>query len=167
MDPAQMSYIQDIRIAFALWEGLTTLDPRTLEPTEGVAYYPPQISEDGKTYRFTLRPDARWSNGDPVTARDFVRGWRRAIEPGTADVYAELISRYVDEAESYVHWRMEHVAVLGLVRQLQNGSPIRIDAVRDALREDRDDLAAFEERASESTLSFEQMLKRLNLDGKV
>ena len=48
-----------------------------------------------------------------------------------------------------------------------NVSELINDAVRDALREDRDDLAAFEERASEPTLSFEQMLKRLNLDGKV
>ncbi|MEM7146845.1 MAG: CopG family transcriptional regulator [Verrucomicrobiota bacterium] len=38
-------------------------------------------------------------------------------------------------------------------------------AVREALREDREDLAAFDERASEPTLSFEQMLKRLDLDG--
>ena len=48
-----------------------------------------------------------------------------------------------------------------------NVSELINDAVRDALREDRDDLAAFEERATESTISFEQMLKRLNLDGKV
>ena len=48
-----------------------------------------------------------------------------------------------------------------------NVSELINDAVRDALREDRDDLAAFEERASEPTISFEQMLKRLNLDGKV
>jgi len=48
-----------------------------------------------------------------------------------------------------------------------NVSELINDAIRDALREDRDDLAAFEERASEPTISFEQMLKRLNLDGKV
>lgn len=48
-----------------------------------------------------------------------------------------------------------------------NVSELINDAVRNALREDRDDLAAFEERASEPTLSFEQMLKRLNLDGQV
>jgi hypothetical protein len=48
-----------------------------------------------------------------------------------------------------------------------NVSELINDAIRDALREDRDDLAAFEERGAESTISFEQMLKRLNLDGKV
>jgi len=40
-------------------------------------------------------------------------------------------------------------------------------AIRSALREDRDDLSAFDERATEPTISFEEMVKRLNLDGKI
>ena len=45
-------------------------------------------SDNNTTYTFTLRPDARWSNGDPVTAYDFVYAWQRAVDPATASPYA-------------------------------------------------------------------------------
>ncbi|GMU21195.1 MAG: hypothetical protein AMXMBFR13_12880 [Phycisphaerae bacterium] len=124
LDPAQMSYSQDIRLAQALWEGLTRLHPRTTAPIEGAARLPPEISSDGMRYVFTLRDEARWSNGDPVTAADFVRGWRRAIEPGTADVYAELVTDYIAGAREYVTWRTEQMEVLQFVRLLEDGSPV-------------------------------------------
>jgi len=130
LDPAQMSYVQDGRLAKAVWEGLTDYHPKTTKPIEGVAYFPPEISEDRTRYVFTLRSEAKWSNGDPVTADDFIRGWRRAIEPGTADVYAELISRHIAGAQTYLDWRTAHVALLGLIRQLQTGSPIKLEALR-------------------------------------
>jgi len=132
LDPARMSYSHDIRIVLALWEGLTRLDVETVRPIAGAAFLP-TISDDHRTYTFTIRPDARWSNGDAVTARDFVRGWRRAIEPGTSDVYAELIVQYLDGATDYVAWRTEFTSLLGLVRQLQRGSPISVTAARTAL----------------------------------
>ena len=49
-------------------------------------------SADGKTWTFTIRKDAKWSNGDPVTAKDFVYSWRRTIDPKTASEYAYLFS---------------------------------------------------------------------------
>ena len=49
-------------------------------------------SADGKTWTFTLRKNAKWSNGDPVTAQDFVYSWRRTIDPKTASEYAYLFS---------------------------------------------------------------------------
>ena len=49
------------------------------------------ISEDGKTYTFHLR-DAKWSNGDAVTAADFVFGWHRAVDPATASEYSYMLS---------------------------------------------------------------------------
>ena len=49
------------------------------------------ISEDGKTYTFHLR-DAKWSNGDAVTAADFVFGWQRAVDPANASEYAYMLS---------------------------------------------------------------------------
>ncbi|WP_270237345.1 peptide ABC transporter substrate-binding protein [Lactobacillus delbrueckii] len=49
-------------------------------------------SADGKTWTFTLRKDAKWSNGDRVTAKDFVYSWRRTIDPKTASEYAYLFS---------------------------------------------------------------------------
>ncbi|MFC6182433.1 peptide ABC transporter substrate-binding protein [Lactiplantibacillus daowaiensis] len=51
-----------------------------------------KISKDKKTYTFTLRKNAKWSNGDKVTAKDFVYGWRRTVNPKTASQYAYLYS---------------------------------------------------------------------------
>jgi len=51
-----------------------------------------KISKDGKTYTFTLRKNAKWSNGDKVTAKDFVYGWQRTVNPKTASQYAYLYS---------------------------------------------------------------------------
>ena len=50
-----------------------------------------EISEDGKTYTFHLR-DAKWSNGDAVTAADFVFGWQRAVDPANASEYSYMLS---------------------------------------------------------------------------
>ena len=50
------------------------------------------VSEDGLTYTFHLRKDAKWSNGDPVKADDFVFGWQRAVDPATASEYSYMLS---------------------------------------------------------------------------
>ena len=49
------------------------------------------ISDDGLTYTFKIRDDAFWSNGDPVTADDFVFGWQRACDPAFASEYSYMI----------------------------------------------------------------------------
>lgn len=49
------------------------------------------ISADGKTYTFNLRKDAKWSNGDSVTAHDFVYSWRRLANPDTGAQYAQMV----------------------------------------------------------------------------
>ncbi|PFA66403.1 peptide ABC transporter substrate-binding protein [Bacillus sp. AFS015802] len=56
----------------------------------GMAAEEPQISEDGKTYTFKIR-DAKWSNGDPVTANDFVYAWQKALNPDTGAEYAYIM----------------------------------------------------------------------------
>lgn len=50
------------------------------------------VSKDKKTYTFTLRKNAKWSNGDKVTAKDFVYSWQRTVNPKTASEYAYLFS---------------------------------------------------------------------------
>jgi len=118
LDPARMSWHYDNQMALGLWEGLAAYHPQTVQPIPGVAYLPPDISPDATVYTFTLRPDARWSNGDPVTAHDFVFAWRRAIEPGTAKDYAALLTDNIVGAQQYTDFRNNAVRTLTLLRDL-------------------------------------------------
>ncbi|QNU24272.1 peptide ABC transporter substrate-binding protein [Geobacillus zalihae] len=70
-------------------EGLYRLG-KDNKPVPGVAESY-TVSEDGKTYTFKLRQDAKWSNGDPVTAHDFVFAWRRVLDPKTKAEYAYIM----------------------------------------------------------------------------
>ena len=82
LDPNRMSWLEDIRIGYALWEGLYALEPKTLEPIPGAASEI-DLTPDRRGYTFHIRPEARWSNGDPLKAGDFVFAWRRMLEhPG-------------------------------------------------------------------------------------
>jgi len=78
LDPHIISGTPEFNIVSALLEGLVTPDPVTLKPLPGVAESW-DISDDGLIYTFHLNPRARWSNGDPVTAQDFVWSWPRVI----------------------------------------------------------------------------------------
>ncbi|HPD15855.1 MAG TPA: peptide ABC transporter substrate-binding protein [Planctomycetota bacterium] len=89
LDPAKMTGLHELNIALALFEGLTTLHPRTLRPVPGVAESW-DVSPDGRRYVFRLRP-ARWSNGEPLTAADFVWSWQRVLDPATQAKYASLL----------------------------------------------------------------------------
>ncbi len=71
------------------YEGLVSMGPDG-SPVPGVAERW-TASEDGRRYTFTLRPAARWSNGDPVVAADFVAAWRRLVDPATASQYALML----------------------------------------------------------------------------
>ena len=53
---------------------------------------PWDVSPDGVVYRFHLRPDARWSNGEPVVAEDFAAAWRRLVDPHTGAQYADILN---------------------------------------------------------------------------
>ncbi len=76
------------RVMNNVFEGLYRLDQND-EPTPGMAESY-EVSEDGKVYTFKLR-DAKWSNGDPVTANDFVFAWRKALDPNTGSEYAYIM----------------------------------------------------------------------------
>jgi oligopeptide transport system substrate-binding protein len=97
LDPKGMSWLQDIRVAYALWEGLYTLDPQTLEAVPGTADRI-DLSPDQTVYTFHIRPAARWTNGDPVTAHDFVFAWRRALEEPQDYTY---LMYYIRGAKAY------------------------------------------------------------------
>ncbi len=89
LDPHVGEGQPEARIYLALYEGLTSYDPRTLEPIPGVAERW-EVNEDSTEFVFHLRPSARWSNGDPVTAHDFVYSIRRAVSPELAADYAYM-----------------------------------------------------------------------------
>ncbi len=80
---AAVNLLRDVR------EGLVTFDAQG-EPVPGVASSWESL-DGGLRYRFTLRPEARWSDGSTVTADDFVRAWKQALTPATAAVNAALL----------------------------------------------------------------------------
>lgn len=88
LDPALVSGQLEGRLCSALYEGLTRRDSRGKSIPAAAQSW--NISPDGKTYTFHLRPDLRWSNGDPVTSSDYRESWLRALHPNTASPYAEI-----------------------------------------------------------------------------
>lgn len=95
VDPALVSGQPEGRVINGLFEGLVRLTPQERLPvTGGPEEWPGtaeswEISEDQKTYTFHIREDARWSNGDPVTAEDYRYSMRRFLSPITAAEYAK------------------------------------------------------------------------------
>ncbi|MEH6978415.1 peptide ABC transporter substrate-binding protein, partial [Bacillus pseudomycoides] len=79
-----------------IFEGLYVLDNQD-KPVPGVAKSF-EKSEDGKRYTFHLRKDAKWSNGESVTAHDFTFSWKRTLSPGTASQYAYMLF-YIKNAQ--------------------------------------------------------------------
>lgn len=90
-DPAFAAAAPDTDAVRALFEGLTDYDPKTLTPVPAVATRW-ESSADGRVWTFYLRENARWSNGDRVTASDFVRSWERTIKIGPLAPHTELLA---------------------------------------------------------------------------
>lgn len=109
LDPQGTSWLVDFRVIEGLFEPLLKVNPATLELEPAAAEALPEVSPDGLTYTFRLRQDAKWSNGDPVRAADYVYGWSRALLPDFAADYAGLFF-CIDGAEDYFTWRGEQLA---------------------------------------------------------
>lgn len=90
LDPALTTGLAEFKILSALFEGLVTADSDTLEikPAAAKSW---KIEEGGTLYTFKLDPKSKWSNGDKVTAQDFVFAWRRALNPAIAAEYATML----------------------------------------------------------------------------
>ncbi len=110
LDLAQMTWMQDLRVARLLYEGLTRADVMSagFGPLPGVAERW-DISPDALTYTFHLRADARWSNGEPVTAHDFVYAWRRCLLPDHAADYFALFAK-IQGGRAFYDWRTARLA---------------------------------------------------------
>lgn len=90
LDPHLVTGLLEHRILTALFEGLTKIDPETLEPVPATADSW-EVSDDGLVYTFHLRNDAAWSDGAPVTAHDFLYGWQRILTPKLASEYYYML----------------------------------------------------------------------------
>jgi oligopeptide transport system substrate-binding protein len=93
-DPAAASAPPETDIVRAVYDGLTDTDARTLEPVPAVAARW-TASEDFKTWTFYLRKDAKWSNGETVTAKDFVRSWQRLTSLGEKVQQRKLLKNII------------------------------------------------------------------------
>jgi ABC-type oligopeptide transport system substrate-binding subunit len=77
-DPAQISSPADVDILRNVFSGLYKFDSK-LQEVPDIATGPPAVTADGRTYTFQIRKDAKFSNGDPITADDFIYSWTRAV----------------------------------------------------------------------------------------
>ncbi len=108
LDPQRMSYQHEIRRGETIYEGLVALNPKDCSIKPGVAQRW-STSSDGLVWTFNLRRDAKWSNGDLVTTKDFVYAWRRALLPDTAADYSGFFFE-IEGAEAFFQWRAKALA---------------------------------------------------------
>ncbi len=91
LDPQLVSSCSEEILIRNMFEGLCRLDTEGNVVLGAAQQY--ELSSDGLTYTFTLREDALWSNGEPVTAADFVLGFKRGVDPATKSPKASLLSQ--------------------------------------------------------------------------
>lgn len=90
LDPHITTGLTEYSVMLAMFEGLTTLHPETMAVQPGTAESW-EVSEDGLTYTFKIDPDAKWSNGDPVTSHDFAFSIERILTPALGAPYAYML----------------------------------------------------------------------------
>ena len=108
LDPQRLSYQHDVRTSRSLFEGLVNVNGEHGTPEAAVAVSW-QRGEDGRTWTYHLRDDARWSNGAPVTSHDFIYAWRRAILPDLAADYTGFFLS-IEGAKDFFEWRVKALA---------------------------------------------------------
>ncbi|EHZ9210256.1 TPA: peptide pheromone-binding protein TraC [Enterococcus faecalis] len=91
LDPATAVDQTSITLLANVMEGLYRLDEKN-QPQPALAAGQPKVSNDGKTYTIVIRDGAKWSDGTPITAEDFVVAWQRVVDPETASPNMELFS---------------------------------------------------------------------------
>jgi oligopeptide transport system substrate-binding protein len=111
LDPHIADAYTDVRLIAALFEGLTAIDERTSQAVPAAAESW-EHSPDGLVWTFHLRPNLRWSNGEPLPAEDFVQSWRRSLSPQLASPYAYFLFA-VKNAEAFNAGRITDAAALG------------------------------------------------------
>ena len=116
LDPTKSNCIPDNEIQHALTESLVRNTGGEVVPGVAEKW---DVSEDGLTYTFYLNPDAKWSDGEQITAQDFVYSWQRLMNPDTAAPYA-FIGEYLKNGLAVEKGEMDP-SQLGVVAQ--DGTP--------------------------------------------
>nr|WP_233021708.1 peptide pheromone-binding protein TraC [Enterococcus faecalis] len=91
LDPATAVDQTSITLLANVMEGLYRLDEKN-QPQPAIAAGQPKVSNNGKTYTIVIRDGAKWADGTPITAEDFVVAWQRVVDPETASPNVELFS---------------------------------------------------------------------------
>ena len=112
LDPLHTFTSFESQFYTGIYEGLVVANPMTLEPEPGVASSW-ESPDKGKTWRFTLRPDARYSNGDKVRAQDFVASWLRMLNPSNNAEYSFLFD-VIKGAHAYRTGAQKDPATVGI-----------------------------------------------------
>jgi oligopeptide transport system substrate-binding protein len=112
LDPQVVTAYSDQNILLALFEGLTAVDEATSRAAPACAESW-EASADGLSWTFHLRDGLRWSNGEALTADDFVQSWRRILGPALASEYAYLLYP-VRNARAFNEGRLADPSALGL-----------------------------------------------------
>lgn len=136
LDPQVVTGVPENKIINALFEGLVAEGPKGDDTVGGVAERW-DISEDGRVYTFHLRADAKWSNGDPVTAQDFIASYKRILTPALGAEYAYKLHPVVG-AEDFNKGKLADFSKVGfqaadartLVVTLNNRTPFLIEAMK-------------------------------------
>ena len=103
LDPQRAEDAFSYDVLRDMYEGLTASAPNgEVQPAAATSW---RVENDGKVYVFSLRRDARWSNGDPLTASNFVDGFRRAVDPSTGSGAADLL-RSIQNAPEILEGRL-------------------------------------------------------------
>lgn len=111
LDPHLADAYTDSRLLGALFEGLSVIDERTSQAVPAAAESW-ETSADGLVWTFHLRAGLRWSNGEPLTADDFVQSWRRCLSPELASPYAFFFYQ-VKNAEAFNHRQIADPVAVG------------------------------------------------------
>lgn len=118
LDPHFSSFAQDISLHRMLWRGLYWLDA-DYNVTPHMAASDPEISEDGLTYTIAVRDGLTWSDGDDLTAEDFVLGIQRTCNPDNAGQYFYVLTNVVGCTEYYTAYGSEDAPVEPTDEELQ------------------------------------------------
>ena len=136
LDPQTVTGVPEHKIIMALFEGLASEDPKDLHPVPGLAEKW-DISADGLVYTFHLRPNLKWSNGDPILASEIVESYQRMLSPKLASEYAYLIYNFVVGAKDFYEGKVTEFSKVGfkapdertVVVTLRNPTPFLIKII--------------------------------------